>query len=122
MILSSPADVLNTDALTFGRSDRLAFALSTYLPGTGRSGQEDLAEHFVEKVFEDDLEDFAFEVERVSLSWGSCFIFLLYLIKDLIGNIMKAGGENDFLLFREARLRKKVIRLATLSNILALRR
>ena len=100
----------------------MAFALSTYLPGTGRSGQKDLAEHFVEKLFEDDLEDFAFEVERVSLSWGSRFIFLLYLIKDLIGNLMKAGGENDSLLFREARLRKKVIRLATLSNILALRR
>ena len=49
----------------FGRSDRLAFALSTYLPGTGRSGQEDLAEHFVEKLYEDDLEDFVFEVVRI---------------------------------------------------------
>ena len=53
----------------------MAFALSTYLPGTGRSGQEDLAEHFVEKLYEDGLEDFVFEVEvRVSLSCGSCFI------------------------------------------------
>ena len=43
----------------------MAFALSTYLPGTGRSGQEDLAEHFVEKLYEDDLEDFVFEVVRI---------------------------------------------------------
>ena len=100
----------------------MAFALSTYLPGTGRSGQKDLAEDFVEKLYEDDLEDFVFEVVRISLSWGSCFIFLSYLIKDLFGNLIKAGGKNDFLLFREARLRKKVIRLTTLSNILALRR
>ena len=46
----------------------MAFALSTYLPGTGRSGQKDLAEDFVEKLYEDDLEDFVFEVVRVSLS------------------------------------------------------
>ena len=46
----------------------MAFALSTYLPGTGRSGQEDLAEDFVEKLYEDDLEDFVFEVVRISLS------------------------------------------------------
>ena len=51
----------------------MAFALSTYLPGTGRSGQEDLAEHFVEKLYEDDLEDFVFEVVRVLLSWGVLF-------------------------------------------------
>ena len=100
----------------------MAFALSTYLPGTGRSRQEDLAEHFVEMLYEDDLEDFVFEVVRVSLSCGFRFIFLLYLKKDIFGNLMKAEGKNDFLLFREARLRKKVIRLATLSNILALRR
>ena len=62
----------------------MAFALSTYLPGTGRSDQEDLDEHFVEMLYEDDLEDFVFEVVRVSLSWGACFIFLLYLIKDLL--------------------------------------
>ena len=47
----------------------MAFALSTYLPGTGRYGQKDLAEDFVEKLYEDDLEDFV----RVSLSWGVLF-------------------------------------------------
>ena len=121
MILSSPADVIQMPWLLAGQT---GWPLPSRLIFRGQAG---LARKILLSILLRSFMRTALRILFLKLKWGSRWVvdlvlYLFILFKLVLYNLMKGGGKNDFLLFREARLRKKVIRLATLSNILALRR